>query len=238
MIEDGEFPNDLVLRSPVEAIRRISADPTLRATVQTTEGRHLTALEMQERLLEHALRWASRHGLDSVGDACGALILDEWERVLADLSRDPPTTADRVDWVAKKSLIDAYATSRSTAIGDPRLKAIDIQYHDLRPGRCLADKTPLRRLIDRGDVEEAVTVAPHSTRAYFRGRVLTRWPEAVVAANWDGLVLDVGGDVLVRVPMNDPLRGTHELLSRIVDDAQTIGELVSALGVGESELTT
>jgi proteasome accessory factor PafA2 len=237
MIEDFAFPMDLVLRSPVEAIRRISADPGLTGTVETVDGRRMTALDIQHVLHEHACMWAERHGLESVGVECGTQVLDEWGRVLDDLSRDPTTTRDRVDWVAKQHLIEAYASTRSVPRGDARLKMIDIQYHDLRPGRGLANKAALSRLIHTDDVMSAVVDPPASTRAYFRGRVLARWPEAVVAANWDSLVLDVGADSLVRVPMDDPLRGTHDLVARILDEAATPGDLVRALGIRRDDMT-
>ena len=237
MIEDSVFPMDLVLRSPVEAIRRISANPGLTELVETADGRRMTALDIQHSILEHARTWTNRFGLESVGVECGSLVLDEWGRVLDDLSRDPGSASDRVDWVAKQTMIESYASSRDVPRGDARLKAIDIQYHDLRPGRTLADKADLRRLIDPVDAMTAVAEPPVSTRAFFRGRVLARWPESVVAANWDSLVLDVGADVLVRVPMDDPLRGTHDLVARILDEAATPADLVRALEIRRDDMT-
>ena len=38
----------------------------------------------------------------------------------------------------------------------------------------------------------AMTEPPDDTRAYFRGRCLQKWPNDIVAANWDSLVFDVG----------------------------------------------
>ena len=56
----------------------------------------------------------------------------------------------------------------------------------------------------------AVSEPPLGTRAWFRGKCLARWPDAVVTANWDSLVFDIGADPLRRVPMMDPLKGTAE----------------------------
>ena len=53
-----------------------------------------------------------------------------------------------------------------------------------------------------------MTEPPRTTRAYFRGKCLQQWSSSIVAANWDSLVFDVGGDPLRRVPMMEPLRGT------------------------------
>ena len=37
-----------------------------------------------------------------------------------------------------------------------------------------------------------MTEPPTTTRAYFRGKCLQKWPNDIVAANWDSLVFDVG----------------------------------------------
>ena len=50
-----------------------------------------------------------------------------------------------------------------------------------------------------------MTEPPDDTRAYFRGKCLQRWGDDIVAANWDSLVFDIGGDPLRRVPMMEPL---------------------------------
>ena len=66
----------------------------------------------------------------------------------------------------------------------------------------------MERLVDDAEVEPAMTEPPETTRAYFRGKCLQKWATDIVAANWDSLVFDVGGDPLRRVPMMEPLRGT------------------------------
>jgi hypothetical protein len=80
------------------------------------------------------------------------------------------------------------------------LKALDLQYHDLRADKCLARRVGLQTLIDNDDVDTAKTEPPTTTRAYFRGRCLAKWPADIVAANWDSLVFDIGRDPLRRVP--------------------------------------
>ena len=237
MIEDGAYPEGLILRHPVQAMRSISQDPTLRQTVELADGRILTALDVQEQLIEYARDWSQRHGLDSVGVECGEHVLQEWSRVVADLRREPSDARDRVDWVAKKILLESYAVSRRISDDDPKMKLIDIQYHDLRPGRGIASKAGLRTLIDDVAVMHAVTEPPRSTRAYFRGKVLERWPEHVVAANWDSMVIDAGGNALVQIPMDEPLRGTYELVAEIVANAASPAELIAMLGLDRPDDT-
>ena len=114
--------------------------------------------------------------------------------------------------------------------GSAKLKAIDLQYHDLRRGRCLALKVGLDTLVDQADVEWAMTNPPTTTRAYFRGRCLQKYPNEVVAANWDSLVFDVGRDPLRRVPMMEPLRGTADHVGKLIDDSASASELLQRLG--------
>ncbi len=113
---------------------------------------------------------------------------------------------------------------------DARLKALDLQYHDLRSDKCLARRVGLQTIIDDDDVNTAKTEPPTTTRAYFRGRCLAKWPADIVAANWDSLVFDIGRDPLRRVPMMEPLRGTAEHVARLIDESNTPAELLARLG--------
>ena len=109
------------------------------------------------------------------------------------------------------------------------MKALDLQYHDLRRDRCLALRVGLDTLVDAAEVETAMTNPPTTTRAYFRGRCLAKWPEHIVAANWDSLVFDLGRDPLRRVPMLEPLRGTAESVASLIDESDTPAELLARL---------
>ena len=230
MIEDDVLGDDLALANPVAAIRQVSHDPSLRRTVLLRGGGRATALEIQWSLLERAQKYERSHGLGAVGHDVGREVLALWESVLAGLERDPASVAHQVDWVAKRRLVEAYAERHGLRPGDARLKAIDLQYHDLRPERCLAQRVGLDVLVGDDEVRRAITEPPTTTRAYFRGRCLAKWPEHVVAANWDSLVFDVGRDPLRRVPMMEPLRGTAETVARLIDESDTPTELLARLG--------
>ena len=78
-------------------------------------------------------------------------------------------------------------------------------------------------------MEAAVTLPPRTTLAWFRGRCLDKWSSSIVAANWDSLVFDVGGDPLRRVPMMEPLKGTAEMVDALLESCDTTGELLERL---------
>jgi len=85
-------------------------------------------------------------------------------------------------------------------------------------------------LVDDADVRDAMVHPPLTTRAYFRGRCLAKWPGEIVAANWDSMVFDIGREPLRRVPMMEPLRGTAESVARLIDESDTPAELLARLG--------
>jgi len=230
MIEDDVLGDDLALANPVAAIRQVSHDPTLRRTILLRNGSRLTALQVQWRLFERAKAYAGSHGLEPVGEATGTQVLALWEQLLTGLERDPNSVAHQVDWVAKRRLVEGFAERHGAHPGDARLKALDLQYHDLRPGKCLARRVGLDVLVNPDDVRRATTEPPTTTRAYFRGRCLAKWPNDIVAANWDSMVFDVGRDPLRRVPMVEPLRGTAAAVASLIDQSDTPAELLARLG--------
>src|SRR3954469_19411572 len=143
MIEDDALGDDWLLGNPVSAIRQVSHDPTLTRTIPLRDGRRATALEIQWGLLERAHKYEQLHGLACVGEAVGPDVLQRWEHVLTGLEHDPPSVASVVDWVAKQRLVDGYAERHQIEPGSARLKAIDLQYHDLRPDKSLAGRAGL-----------------------------------------------------------------------------------------------
>lgn len=230
MIEDDVLGTELLLADPVRAIHEVSHDPGLATTVELRSGRRATAMEIQWSLLECARRYEKTHGLDAVDVEVGKMVLDGWERVLTGLEHNPESVADEVDWVAKYRVLDGFAQRHGVAEGDARLKAIDLQYHDLRPEKSLATRVGLRTIISHDDAVRAMTEPPLSTRAYFRGRCLARWPHDIVAANWDSMVFDLGREPLRRVPMLEPLRGTAAHVARLIDDSSSVADLIARLG--------
>ncbi|MGB0111712.1 MAG: depupylase/deamidase Dop, partial [Ilumatobacteraceae bacterium] len=230
MIEDGALGDDWLLGNPVAAIRQVSHDPSLRQTIMLRDGRRATALEIQWGLIERARKYEQSHGLECVDETIGADVLDRWEQVLTGLERDPDSVAHWVDWVAKRRLVDGYAARHDLQPGAGRLKAIDLQYHDLRADRCLALRAGLDTMVSEREVVAAMTEPPTTTRAYFRGRCLTKFPDDVVAANWDSLVFDIGREPLRRVPMLEPLRGTADHVATLIDESATARELLDRLG--------
>ena len=232
MIEDDFVGGlDVALAAPVAAIRKVSYDRTLTKPLELADGRTMTALEIQWEHLRLGRKYADERGLDCVGgDDVGGDILDRWEEVLTALESDHTQLADRIDWVAKEQLFEAYRERHGLGWDHPRLRLMDLRYHDVTPARSLFAKLDMQRVVSEEEIVAAITDPPTTTRAWFRGTCLKRWGDSIVAANWDSLVFDLGRDPLRRVPMMEPLRGSRALVGTLLDRCATPADLLEALG--------
>jgi len=231
MIEDDFLPRNLTLAAPVHSLREVSYDLSLRKPLELADGSRMTAIEMQWEYLDRAKKYAEEHGLECLGAAeVGDEVLRRWEEVLTALETDFLTLADQLDWVAKYRLMQGYRERHDLRWDDARLAAMDLQYHDLRADKSLAARVGLQRLTSDDEVLEAIFEPPPDTRAYFRGKCLQRWADQIVAANWDSMVFDIGGDPLRRVPMMDPTRGTEAHVGRLMAECTSTAELLERLG--------
>jgi proteasome accessory factor PafA2 len=233
MIEDRFLASDLSIESPIAELRAISHDPSLRHLVTLRDGRKMTAVQLQLEYLELARKFCEdKYGTDV--DEVTSDVLTRWESVLSRLAEDPMLTSRELDWVAKLELMEGYRTRDGLAWGHPRLELVDLQYADVRLDRGLynrlAERGRMTRLVSEADVIRAMDEPPPDTRAYFRGRCLRKYPDAVAAASWDSVIFDIPGrESLQRVPTLEPLRGTRAHVGDLLDKCETAAELVAAL---------
>jgi len=119
MIEDGFFDRDYSLQSPVQAIRDISHDPTLKEAIKLKDGRTITALQMQLEYLEYATRY-----VDSISpDPATKDVLARWTDVLGKLETDPMQLSRELDWVIKRQLIENYMNRHRLTWRDPKVSS-------------------------------------------------------------------------------------------------------------------
>lgn len=233
LIEARSFSKDLSIEHPVSSLHRVSHDPALTALLTLRDGRTLTAVQLQWAYYEQVEAFlADRYG--AVVDPATAEVMQRWQDVLTRLESAPMSLARELEWVAKLRVLEGFRQREGLSWDSPRLQAIDLQWADLRPEKGLYHRLVARGQIERMVSDEEVTRAvqepPDDTRAYFRGRCLSRYGEHISAASWDSVIFDVPGrGALQRVPTLDPTRGTREHVGALIDRSPTAADLVDAL---------
>ncbi len=233
MIEDGYLDRDLTVEGSVGALRAVSHDPTLRQLVRLTDGRRLTAVQLQLEYLDLAKKYVEdRLGTDA--DPQTLDVLARWESVLDRLERDPMLCSRELDWVAKLALLEDYRSRDGLDWSHAKLQLIDVQYSDIRPEKGLYHHLVrlgrIERLLSDDSVEVAMHDPPEDTRAYFRGRCLEKYADSVAAASWDSVIFDLPGrESLQRIPTVDPLRGSRASVGELIDRCETAADLFEAL---------
>ncbi|HLH79842.1 MAG TPA: proteasome accessory factor PafA2 family protein [Chthonomonas sp.] len=191
LIEDGIAPPDVEVADPLETLRSVSRDPTMKWMVRLRNGRTISAIDLQRRYLDAAKRYLYRR------DPQTDLVLREWETILDDLERDPLSTADRLDWAAKFVLYRQYMEETGASWQDDVMQSLDLEYHNATPEEGLfyglEQAGLMRRLVTDEQVEEALTNPPENTRAYGRGLIVAQLlahPGLRYVIDWDAIYIE------------------------------------------------
>jgi proteasome accessory factor A len=228
MIEDEYLP-DLTLANPVASLHEVSRDLRCRTQVRLADGRRLSAVQVQWEYLERARKYVEQEDPSADNED----LVERWERTLTALEEDPLSLHRELDWVAKHRLLEGYRERDGLDWSDPKLRLVDLQYHDVRRDKGLYHRLEaagaVERVVTDAEVDRAVTEPPEDTRAYFRGRCISKYPDAIAAASWDSMIFDTGHEALQRVPMREPLRGTRDHVEALLERSPDPGTLVELL---------
>ena len=192
--------DDIKLLDPVQAIRDISRDMTYRWEVQLEDGRYTTATEIQRAYLDLAERYL--RGRDEESD----WVLDEWRFVIDALEHDPGCLVDRVDWVAKKWLLEYFMREEGLDWQDTWIQSLDLEYHNLNTARSLYfdlyERGMVKRIVSDEQIDQAITHPPADTRACARSRVMRALTDQKTRyqIDWDSIC--VGDDKFLS--LDDP----------------------------------
>ena len=226
MVEDDFIDVDLSIDGPVLAYRKVSRDLTCREPIKLKDGRTITAVDVQGEFLALADRYYRDHEQAPwVRD-----VLTRWESTLARLASDPMQLARELDWVIKRELIENYMSKHALAWTDSRVAMIDLQYHDIRPGKGLYYKIEESDAVDRivtdDEIAKAMYDPPKDTRAYFRGMCLQRYADEIASASWDSVIFDLKEGPLKKIFMLEPLRGTEAHVRQLLMESPSASDLL------------
>jgi proteasome accessory factor A len=219
MIEAGVVLRDLTLENPIRAIREISHDITGKKTVRLSNGRELSALDMQREFFERAFEFAHRREI-VMGTV--AKVLDLWERTLDAVEKDDlAAVASEIDWVNKLQLVERYSIKHELALSSPRIAQIDLAYHDINQNRGLYYLSQRRGLVktvaSEADIALAQVEPPQTTRAKLRGDFIKRAQETRRDFTVDWVHLKLNDQAQRTVLCKDPFKNVDERVERLIE---------------------
>jgi len=217
LIESG-WATPVVLRDAVRAVKQVSRDASYKWLVET-DGGELSAIDVQRAYLRAARE------LELPGSEW---VLDEWHDVLNALESDPMSLADRLDWVAKKSLLDQFCQSENLdwTRDSETLQSLDLAYHNVDADAGLyyglVEAGAMQTLVSDDEIEAARCEPPLHTRASLRGLLVRRFADKIKLASWGGFVAEENGkSVSLKLP---EAAADYRAICAELERAQTVTE--------------
>lgn len=190
LVEAGVVPDEVLLADPLRALREVSRDPHWKWIVHRMDGSSIGAVDLQRIYLKLAQEHFA--GRDEETD----WILREWDYALTGLETDPMLLDDRIDWVAKRKLLEMFREAEGASWQDDVMQSLDLAYHDINPEsglyHGLVQQGAMIRLTDDATIDRAKTTPPPDTRASARGAIVKWLLESghpAYALDWDAIFL-------------------------------------------------
>jgi len=222
MIEDvPSVFRDLTLENPTRAIRDISSDTTLSRRVKLANGREMSAMDMQQYLLELALA----HARTGSFDESEMMALHMWEEAVSALVSHRDILTGKVDWITKLHLLDGYCARHECGLDDSRAQMLDLQYHYIHPTYGLFRRLELsggaKSLYSATAIAEAQETPPTNTRAALRGRFVSEARRLGKDVTVDWVHLKVNDQIQKTVVCKDPFVAVDERVDRLIAGLQS-----------------
>jgi proteasome accessory factor A len=218
-IESGRALPELGLADDIAAIRAVARDLTGTAPLPTAGGGTLSALEIQQRWLDHVADLAEGEETQ---------VLESWQKALdAVRTGDRTWAAQNLDWAIKERLFTQVMERRGIDLEDPAIERLDLAYHDIDPARGVFYALQRRGLaptvLPEERLERSRTQAPTTTRAHLRGQVVTAAQEHGVdhVVDWTTLRLTRQGAMPVQVL--DPFATEHPAVEALLEEIRAQG---------------
>jgi len=230
MMEAGRewMLDTLLLETPIDALHTWSRDPGLTTTARLTGGQRVTALEHQEMLLDQIESFVAT-GVCDAAVANAAQVVAYWRETLGMLrARDEDRAARRVEWLAKRRVLQAAMSSADLDWRALEIRHLDLSFGDLNVERGVYWALLASDGVDLppgyGDPGHYKHYPPADTRAQARTALLAQLGnESVVSVDWDEVRVRSNGHVY-RVSLPDPGRSVVALNDLSAELVQRSGE--------------
>jgi len=218
MIEDESFSlRDFTLENPIRAVRDISHDVTCTKKIRLASGRELSALDIQFEFLERTTKFLKTH--DSTQEEL--LVLKRWESTLTQLAKDPLLLERTCDWVTKYRLVEGLRAKEALDLDDPKVLALDLQYHDISSRRgvfyMLQSRGVVERISSEVEVTAAMSVPPQTTRARLRGEFIRQAKARKRDYTVDWVHLKLNDQAQRTVLCKDPFQSEDDRVTKLIE---------------------
>lgn len=226
MLEVGYDGPPVTLKDPVKTLKGLSRDQSYRWLVELEEEGAISALDVQRAYLK-AAQELFRHR-----DVEIDWLMKEWESVLDDLEADPMRCADRLDWVAKRQLLQTFIETEKLSWRDEIVRSLDLEYHTLNPTRSLfyelQNQGAMRRIVTEDEIVRAIHQPPEDTRAFIRGLCVRKFSSAIRALSWGSITLSYNGEDFT-INLKNLVDGRVGALAPVLEGTSTPRELLGII---------
>ncbi|MGY6463835.1 Pup--protein ligase [Corynebacterium sp. UMB8791] len=229
MLEAGFPMPNVELEDPIKHIRAIALDPTGQTLLTCKDGSTVTALAVQQQILDAATKWLTQRPDEGTSNEELGRVVELWQRVLTAIETQDFSAVDtEIDWVIKHKLLEQVREKLDTDWSHPKLAQIDLTYHDINPERglfyLLQRKGLAARWTTHADIRMAAEQPPATTRAALRGRFLSAARDYNAEHNVDWVHLKVNRPEPRTLKLLDPFETENAdvdaLIQYIVDNHQ------------------
>lgn len=178
------------LRHPLKALRQVCADPTLQTEVELTDGRSMTAVELQRWYAERCQTFLEQFP-QPAADAIALCRL--WTDTLDKLEHAPQELLGRIDWITKRHLLERAGDG----LPWEAKKKIDLRYHELSPDgyfRRFEAAGGVEHWAGEGEIERAMRSPPPDSPATMRGHYIREFSggEDLLRVGWRKITIGSG----------------------------------------------
>ena len=219
LIEIGQINDEFYIENPIRTLRDISSDLTFSKKFRLSNGKEVTALNLQEHYLESVLNSSIYSEFEA--NEYYKKAIDLWEKFLNCARQNDFSSVDKdIDWVIKKKYMDQYKEKNGLKSNDPRMVLIDITFHNIRKDRgifYILEKFGLiNTMVDQNMINNAMDFAPESTRAKLRGEFIKKAQEKKRDYTVDWVHLKINDQNQRTVVCKDPFKFVDERVQDLI----------------------
>lgn len=168
---DIKMPELAFHKTITDVSRSVAEDSNLRGRYKLTDGTSVTALEVQRAIVNKVYKLSKEVSLSEEEE----WTLEEWDRAISDLGQNPNLTTKRVEWVARRKILERYKNKHGISWKSDELRYKDIQFSEVVLNGIV---TSLRETLwseympDETLIADRVNKAPKTTRAHARSEFI------------------------------------------------------------------